>query len=256
VSRSGFLLRELVTRDIKARYTGSLFGFLWAFVNPLWQLVIYSIVFSSILRIELTGEATQSFPAFLFAGLLPWMAFSEGVSRGTACLVENGELIKKHAFPAELLVASVTLSALVHEAIALALFAAVRGVQGGLIWSHLPALLAGLSLQVLLTFGLALLLAAAYIYFRDIQHGLGLALQAVFYLTPMIYPMALVPGRFRWAVEANPLSTVVALYRAFLLGSSTPPLSAIGWLVAISFALFASGLFVFRRFSRYFADEL
>ncbi len=254
--RFRFLLEELITRDLKARYAGSLLGFVWAFATPLWQLGLYSIVFSLILRMPLTGEATTSFPAFLFAGLLPWLAISEGISRATTTVVENANLVKKHAFPAELLVVSVTLSAFAHAGIALGLFIAVRAFGATVVWLQFPTLLLAIVLQLAITLGLGWMLATVYVYLRDVQHGLGLVLSALFYLTPIIYPIALVPDPFRAPVEANPLSTIVASYRAFLLGSRPPG----GWqllvLAVAAVAIFAGGLFLFRRSAKSFADEL
>lgn len=251
-----FLLRELITRDLKARYAGSLFGFLWAFATPLWQLGLYSIVFSAILRLPLTGEATQSFPAFLFAGLLPWMAISEGVSRGTTAVVENANLVKKHAFPAELLVTSVALSALAHAGVALVVFTAFRAVVESVVWLQLPTLLLGVFLQAALTLGIGWTLAAVYVYLRDVHHGLGLVLSALFYLTPIVYPIALVPEPYRALVEASPLSTIVAAYRAFLLGSRPPGAWQLLVLAVVAFGTFAAGLALFRRSAQNFADEL
>lgn len=251
-----FLLRELVLRDLKVRYAGSLFGFLWAFVNPLWQLGLYSIVFSAILRMPLIGEGTQSYSAFLFAGLLPWMAFSEGLQRGTLAIVENAHLVKKLRFPSEILVLAVTISALVHAAIAFGVFFTLRLTVGGLAWGQMPLFVAGFVFQIAVTLGFALLLAAAYVYMRDIVHGLGLVLSALFYLTPIVYPVALVPERFRWAVEANPLSTVVSLYRAFLLGSQPPSTAALVTLATLATVILLVGGLSFRRLAGGFSDEL
>jgi len=254
--RFRFLLKELVTRDLKARYARSLLGFLWAFATPLWQLGLYSIVFSLILRMPLTGEATTSFPAFLFAGLLPWIAISEGLSRSATTVVDNANLVKKHSFPAELLVVSVTLSALAHAGIALGLFVVFRAIGATLVWTQLPTLLLGVVLQLALTLGLGWILATVYVYLRDVQHGLGLVLSALFYLTPMVYPVALVPDRFRRLVEASPLSTIVAAYRAFLLGSKPPSVWQLLLLAAVALALFGGGLALFRRSAKNFSDEL
>ncbi len=254
--RYRFLLREFLIRDLKARYTGSLFGFLWAFVHPLWQLSLYSIVFSLILRVPLENEGTKSFPIFLFAGLLPWMALSEALKQSTLKIVESGLMVKKLRFPSALLVVSVVLSALIHSAVAAAIFFVLRLWQGGIAWMQLPLFLFCLCLQVALTLGFAWFLAATYVYLRDIQHGLELVLSAIFYLTPMVYPVAMVPERSRWLIELNPLSTVVGAYRAFLLGSRPPPATALAVLAVVSASACVGGYLLFRRLARGFADEL
>ncbi len=254
--RYRFLLRELVLRDLKVRYAGSLLGFLWAFVHPLWQLLIYSAVFSAILRVPLVGEGTRSFPVFLFAGLLMWMSFSEGLSRGTTTIVESANLVKKLRFPSAILVLAVTLSALLHAAIAIGVFLVLRLFVGGVTWSELPAFLLGMILQFVLTVGLSLLLSAFYVYVRDIQQGLQIILSAVFYLTPIVYPGALVPEKYRWVIALNPLSTVVDLYRAFLVNSKPPSVTAVLFLATYAVLALIGGLFVFRRLSGKFADVL
>jgi len=256
VNRYRFLLRELVVRDLKVRYAGSVFGFFWAFVNSIWQLGLYSLVFSVILRTPLVGEGTTSFPAFLFAGLLPWMAFSEGLLRGTMAIVDSSNLVKKLSFPSEILVLSVAISALVHSGFAFVVFFLIRLVAAGIVWSELPVLLVGLVGQFAVTLGVSLLLAALYVYMRDITHGVQLVISALFYLTPILYPAALVPPRFSWAVNGNPLSTVVATYRAFLLGSQPPSLKALVALILSGAVTLVLGWTVFRRFSGRFSDEL
>ena len=256
MSRFGFLLRELVLRDLRSRYTGSAFGFLWAFVHPLWQLALYSLVFSVILRIPLVGESTESFAAFLFAGLLPWMAFQEGVSRGATAILDNGHLVKKMRFPSQVLVLSVVFSALVHSSIALALFAILQGVRGELDPGALHWLLAGVAGQLGLTAGLALLMAALQVYLRDVVHVLGLVLSALFYVTPIVYPVGLVPERLAAWLATNPLTTVVALYRSFLISGRPPsPVALIG-LAAVALVALGAGLLVFRGLAAGFSDEL
>ena len=109
-------------RDFQARYAGSALGFLWSFALPLWQLLLYTFVFAGILKISLQGERTDNFALFLFSGLLPFMAVSEGVTRAATAVTDNAPLVKKLRFPLVLLVVTVVTTALVHEAIALALF--------------------------------------------------------------------------------------------------------------------------------------
>lgn len=256
MSRSAYLVRELVTRDLRGRYTGSALGFLWAFVHPIWQLILFSLVFSVILRIPLVGQRTESFAAFLFAGLLPWLAFSEGVTRSVAVVPENGQLVKKMKFPSQVLVYSVVTSALIHAGIAFVLFCALQGWRRELDLSHLPWLAVGLVGQVALTLGLGLIVSALQVYLRDVAHGLGLVLSALFYVTPIVYPIALVPERLQGLLGANPLTTVVGLYRSFLIAGDPPGAGQILALGVWGAALLLVGVAVFRRLAPGFADEL
>ena len=256
MTRATYLVRQLVLRDLRGRYTGSLLGFLWAFVHPLWQLLLFSLVFAVILRIPLVGERTSSFAAFLFAGILPWLAFSEGVTRSATVIIDNGHLVKKMRFPSQVLVFSVVVSALIHSGIAFALFAVFQGWRRELDPAHLAWLGVGLVGQLALTVGAGLLVAALQIYIRDVAHGLGLVLSALFYVTPIVYPIALVPDRMRGALEANPMTTVVGLYRSFLISGDVPSGLQVTALLVWGVALVALGAAVFRRLSPGFADEL
>ena len=189
-----FLLKELVRRDLQSRYRGSLFGFLWAFVHPLWQLVLLWVVFSVILKVPLTGERTASFPVFLFSGLVPWLGFAEGIQRAATAVVEHSGLVRKLRFPSELLVVSSIASALIHQFVALAIFAVWQAVAGEPAWGRLPWLFFGLAAQVALALGLGWAASALQVFFRDVAQGLGIALQAWFYLTPIVYPLSLIPA--------------------------------------------------------------
>src|SRR5262249_55728579 len=143
----------------------------------------------------------------------PWMALSEGVQRATTAVTDNASLVKKLRFPSEILVVAVVLAALLHEAIAAGLFVGVLALQGDRVGSGLPFLLLALPLQAGLTAGLGLMLSAVHVFFRDTAQLLGMLFTAWFYLTPIVYPVSLVPERFRALVEANPLTPLVALYR-------------------------------------------
>ena len=259
--RPTFLLRELVVRDLRSRYSGSAFGFLWAFVHPLWQLVLLGTVFSVILRIPLTGERTSSFAAFLFSGLIPWMALQEGVTRGATVIIENGQLVKKMKFPSGVLVQAVVVSALVHSGIAFAVFAALQAFRGELSPPAIGWLLVGAGGQLLITTGLALAAAALQVYLRDVAQATGLVLSALFYLTPIVYTehfatsRDVVPGLAAW-LSSSPFSTMVRLYRTFLISSDPPGWAGIAILYATGVALLAVGVAIFRRLSPGFADEL
>ena len=254
--RYRFLVSELVLRDLKVRYAGSFLGFVWAFVHPLWQLLIYSAVFSGILRTPLVGEGTKSFSVFLFSGILMWMGFSEGLQRGTVSIVEGAHLVKKLSFPNQILVIAAALSAILHSGIALGVFLLLRLAVGGVAWMQLPVFLFVVVLQFVLTCGIALFLAGIYVYLRDITHALNLVFSFLFFLTPIVYPIGVVPARFVGLVGLNPLSTVVAAYRSFFVQSAPPSAVAVLGLTLVTVAVFACGWAVFSRLSRGFADEL
>lgn len=251
-----YLLRELVRRDLTSRYRGSLLGFLWAFLHPVWQLVLYSVVFSLFLRIPLVGEKTQSFPAFLFAGLVPWLAFAEGVTRATTSILEHAALVKKLRFPSELLVLSTVLSTFCHQLVALAVFAAWQGFCGALAWERSIWLLVGLIAALALSIGCGLIGAALQVFFRDVAQAVGIVLGAWFYLTPIVYPPALLPEPLRPWLEANPAATIVALFRTTLLGNDPPQGGALLGLIVVAAAALGLGLLVFARLRSKFADEL
>ncbi len=251
-----FLLRELVRRDFQGRYAGSFLGLLWSFLQPLWLLVLFGFVFATVMRVPLTGERTDSFAIFLFCGLLPWTALQEGVLRGSTAVTDNANLVKKLRFPAQILVLAVVLAGLLHEAIAAGLFLVFLLASGHLSLQGLPLLMIALPLQLALTLGLGLLLASTNVFFRDTSQVLGMAFQGWFYLTPIVYPLQLVPQSLRGWVALNPLTTLVALYRqAFLAGE-------VGWvpgtarLALVAVALLALGWWSFHRLAPAFVDEI
>ncbi len=251
-----FLLREMVRRDFQARYAGSLFGFLWSFAQPLWLLVLFTFVFSTVMKMSLLGERTDSFAVFLFCGLLPWTAMHEGISRGTVAITDNASLVKKMRFPAELLVLAVVLTALLHQGIAALVFVGVLAATGHLPGAGLPMLLVAIPLQVALTLGVAMLLACVHVYFRDMAQGLGLMLNTWFYLTPIVYPMSFVPVEYQVWIELNPLTSLVEIYRVAFLADG-PAWVPGTWMLAFSaLLLLGFGVGLFRRLKPRFVDEI
>lgn len=254
--RHGFLLRELVVRDFRGRYAGSLLGLLWSFVHPLWLLALYTFVFAEVLRVSLLGERTETFGIFLFAGLLPWMAIHEGILRGATAITDNAPLVKKVRFPSAILVLTVVVAALLHQAIALGVFLVVLAAMGELSVAALPLLAVAVPLQVALTLGIALGLAAVNVFFRDVPQILGMLLNAWFFLTPIVYPLSLVPERFRPWIELNPSTVLVDLYRQALLGDEMVLSGGVAALAATSLVLLCAGFWVFRRLRPQFVDEI
>lgn len=253
-----FLLKELVKRDFQGRYAGSLLSFLWSFAQPLFLLALFTVVFGSILRIKVDrmGAGTDSFGIFIFSGLLPWTAVQEGLMRSTTAITDNTELVKKLRFPAAILVLSVVLGALLHQAIAAGIFVVILVALGELAWTGLPWLLVAVPLQVALTLGLGLLLAPAHVFFRDTAQLLGMAMMAWFYLTPIVYPLSWVPADLARWIGANPLTALVGLYRSALLGKALDLGPSFWGLVVAAAVSLAAGLWFFQRVEPALVDEI
>lgn len=250
-----FLLRELVKRDFQGRYAGSLLGFVWSLVQPLWLIALFTFVFSTVMKITPLGTRTEHFAIFLFGGLLPWTALHEGVLRSSTAITDNASLVKKLRFPAEILVLAVVLAALLHQAIAAAVFVGVLVSVGEFSARGLPLLLVAVPLQVGLTLGLGLLVAAIHVFFRDTAQLLSMLFQVWFYLTPIVYPLGLVPERFRPWLALNPLTSLVDLYRRAFLGGEAEGPGALPLAVAV-FVILSAGLWLFRSLKPAFVDEI
>ena len=251
-----FLLREFVRRDFESRYAGSMLGLLWSLLVPGWQLFLFSFVFATVLKISLVGERTDNFGIFLFCGLMPWLALHEGLSRGATAIVDNASLVKKIQFPSEVLVLAMVLGAVLQQGINTIVFLAVLAMLGKLHLSGLPILLLALPLQVALTLGLGLLVATVNTFVRDVAQVLGMILTGWFYLTPVVYPLATVPEKWRHLLELNPLTGLVQLYRAAFLGGELPAASTLAPLLVAAPVALAVGLWIFRSSKARFADEL
>lgn len=255
MKRNLFLLSELVRRDLAVRYAGSFGGAAWALLNPLLLCGLYSLVFSLIVRIPPPTDFRGTYAEFLLAGLLPWLGFQDALVRGASSITDQSHLVRKMSFPVVLLVAASVASALVLQAAGLGVFAVVSGAFGAGTLRVLP-ILAGFALELLLLAGPALAFAAASVLFRDLAQLIPPLMTVAFYLTPVLYPEALVPPALRWGLEVNPVRDVVGLFRAGLIGTEAPPAARIAGWMAVSAVLGFFGHRFFARSRRLFADVL
>ncbi len=249
------LLSSLVIRDIKGRYIGSAMGILWNIITPILQLIVYTIVFSTIMKVKVgPQEGTTSFVAFLFCGLIPWNAFAETIQRSTMVIIENASLVKKIKFPTEILVIYLVISSFIHELIGLSVFIILLGWLGQL--PHLPVLIlpAIFALQLILTLGLSLLVSALNVYIRDIAHIMGLVMMVWFYATPIVYPFNMIPERFRFILYFNPMAILVTLYRNLFFLSGGVDLKLLIILFAYAVIFFAAGYTIFKMCKKEFVD--
>ena len=213
----------MVRRDTLLRIRGTFLGPVWLIAQPLFLLLVYSFVFSGILKISFRpGAGTSDFALYLFAALVPFSALQEGLQRASNSLVENRDLLLKTQMPAIVFPAVMTLGTLVQELIGLAILLVVAWVMGyppGGALLMLPLLIA---LRLLITFVAAPLLAVLSVFIRDIGQALPLIMTALFFTTPIIYPLEMIPERFRFLIELNPLTGLVQAYRSVILENQWP----------------------------------
>jgi lipopolysaccharide transport system permease protein len=228
------VLLVLVRRDLKARYRGSVLGFLWTLLNPLLLMAIYSLVFSVYVRVDI-----PHYPVFVFAGLLPWLWFSSALVSGASSIVEGGGLIKRVAFPPQILPAVAVTAALANFVLALPLlvgFVIAAGLPVGRALLALPVLIA---IQYVFTLALALALGLASVRFRDLQHLLANLLTLWFFVTPVLYPPAFVPEAFRPLLWLNPMARLMAAYQDAIYHARVPAVSDLAQLAAMAVVLAA-----------------
>ncbi len=255
--RHRWLLYELTRRELANRYAGSVSGLAWTFVQPIAQLAIYAFVFSQIFRAGVPAHYPGvTYTAFVAVALWPWIMFSEGAQRGMAAVSGNAGLIRKVALPAELLVYSTVIACYAIQLAGFVIVLTVLLAFGENIHvAGLPRALLLLVPYLLFATGVGLVLAALQTFLKDVEHGVGIVLNIVFYATPILYPLTLVPEAWRGALAMSPLAYFSERMRQVLLAGA--PLEAGDALAALGcLAIFAAGLWMFRRLAPYFEDFL
>ena len=255
------LLRTLVRRDLEARYKGSVLGNLWPLLNQLSQLLIFTYVFSVVLHVKPNLEGLPAnnitFGLWLFAGLLPWIAFTGGLSQAASSVIVQANLVKKVVFPLALLPLVPILSLFIESAFGLMALIVLVAVT----FRTLPETLALLPLvwlpQLLFTAGLGYLAAGFTVFLRDIPQSLLVILNLWFYLTPIVYPASVIPQQWRdWVFWLNPMAAIAEVYRDLVLAGQVRHWGQ--WVVAsvVSLLVFYAGLMVYRRLRPAFADVM
>ena len=250
-----WLLGRFVAREWHARYAGSVAGLAWAFLQPLVLLGIYSLVFVAVFRVRFPEMAGHPFVVFMAVLMWPWLAFTEGLSRGTQAIVANAAIVKKVAFPHALLVVAAVMASFGVHLLGFALVLAALAAFGvSLQWSGLWVALPVLALLLVITVGLALFLSALQVFIRDTEQVLAQVLAILFYLTPILYPMSVVPEFLARWMSLNPLVHVMEPIRAALLFGAWPQPTQ--WMLMSVFALLTlgGGWWFFARLSPHFED--
>ncbi len=249
------LVRSLVSRELKARYRGSVLGFLWSFVNPLLLLLTYTLVFSVILPNR--QPDIQPYYVFLFCGILPWTWFSASLAESSGVIIASGNLIKKVLFPAEVLPTVSVLANLVHFLLGLPILLGFLAWEGRLAWTALLLPLPML-VQLVLTVGLALFLSALTVHFRDLQSILTHVLHLWFFATPVIYSYAAIGETtlLRRALRLNPMTHVIVTYQQMLFHGNVDHWRGLFLALLVGLLAFAAGALLFDRLRDTLPEEV
>ena len=253
----GSLIGNFVRRDLQARYRGSAIGLFWSVIHPLIMLVLYTFVFSTILKVRVGAEeGTGNFAIYLFCGMLPWNAFAEALNRSSGVVLEHGNLIKRTIFPAVILPVYLVISGIINEVIGLGILFAALLLTGHHFSPLILALPAVLLLQFTFTVGLAWIVAGTTVFIRDVGQVLGVGLTLWLFLTPIFYPPALMPDQWRFLINLNPIYGLVEAYRGLILLGRPPAWPSLSVLGACALTAFLVGHRVFIKMQPAFADVI
>lgn len=245
------LLKTNVKKEIRGKYKNSFLGVLWSFLNPLLQIVVYAVVFQVILK-----NPQENYAIFLCCGLIPWTFFSATVTRSAFTMIENGNIIKKVYFPREILPISIVTSEAVNFMISTIIilgFVIFGGIGISKYIIFYPLVLLA---QYLLLIGISLIISSISVYVRDLQHLIGVAMQLLFYATPIVYASETIPDNFKWILYLNPMTYIINGYRDIFYNQKMIDVIPTLLLIIISIILCLIGYIIFNKLQKGFAEQL
>lgn len=243
---------SLVRKELRGRYKGSVLGFLWTFINPLLQLLVYTLVFSVIMR-----AGIEDYYMFLFVALVPWIFFSSALTGGAVSVLSQKDMVKKIYFPREIMPISYVTSAFVNMLLSFVVIFAVLFVTGyGVNVLALLCLPVVMIVEYVLALGIALLASALTVYFRDLEYILGIIAMAWQFMTPVMYDASMVPEQLLPIFNLNPMTHVIESYREILYYKQVPQIQTLGSAAVLGVVICVLGYWIFLKLQKGFAEEL
>ncbi len=245
------LVTVVTQKDLKVRYKSYALGYLWSIAHPLALALVFFIAFKVIMRVEI-----EAYALFLIAGMFPWQWFTNSVTVNLTVFLSNAQIIKKVNFPRNVLPFSIVLQDLLHYVLSIpviVVFMFVYHKAPTPAWIYgIPLLLAA---QFILTYGLSLIISSVNLFFRDLERIVTLGLTLLFYFTPIIYPVEMIPARYQPLVHLNPMSPLILAWRGLFL-EGTLIWDSLGLSVAYGLAMLLVGQVVYRRLAWKFAEVI
>jgi len=246
------MIFSLVKKDLRGRYKGSVLGFLWTFINPLLQLLVFTMVFSVILRSDI-----DKYYLFLFVALIPWNFFASSLSGGARAILNDQSLVTKIYFPREVLPIAYITSGFVNMLycfIVVFIVVILSGISLNPI--ALLCLIPVMLIEYIMALGVAFFTSAVTVYFRDFEHIMGVIAMAWQYLTPVMYPTTWVPEELMFVFNANPMTPVILAYRDILYYGQIPEMTTLISALIFAVVIFFVGFIVFSVLKKRFAEEM
>lgn len=246
------MIFSLVRRELRGRYKGSLLGFFWTFLNPLLQLLVYSLVFSAIMRMGI-----ENYYIFLFVALVPWLFFSAALTSGATCVLYNSDMIKKIYFPREVMPIANATSGFVNMLFSFSVVFFVLIMSGfGVSLKAILYLPIIMVVEYILALGVTMLVSALTVYFRDLAYILGIVAMAWQFLTPVMYSSEMIPEEYMFIFNINPMTPIIDAYRSVLYYKNPPELSTLKQGVFVGIVILFIGYFLFGKLQKGFAEEM
>lgn len=245
------LINNLVISDLKTKYSSSILGFAWSMLNPLLMMIVLYAVFKNVFKFD-----KEQFAFYLLIGMTTWRFFANGTTMAMYSIVGKANLVTKIYIPREILTLSIVISALISsmlEFIVLIILLIVFGVTISFKIVLFPLLYI---FYLPIVYGISLILASLYVYFRDLNNIWEVLTQIGFFLSPIVYPMSIIPEGYRYYYMFNPITIIIEMYRSILLYDSLPKITDFGIIFIFGIFLFVLGSMLFRRLSRRFAEEI
>lgn len=255
-SYRGFILSS-VKREFQSKYRNSILGAAWTVLNPLAMIVVYTVIFSRVMHTKMPGtDSSFAYSIYLCAGILTWGLFAEITTRAQGVFLENANLIKKISFPRICLPLIVVCNALLNFVIIFGLFSIFLVLSGNFPGMPYLAIFPVLAVQIMFAIGLGMVLGVLNVFFRDVGQFFGIVIQFWFWLTPVVYPLAILPDRIRNLLLANPMAAMIAAYQTILVDHQWPQWHSLLLPLLVSILLCMLGMHLFRKHAGEMVDEL
>lgn len=245
------LLKTNVKKEIRGRYKNSILGVMWSFLNPLLQLAVYAIIFGALL-----AGGDKTYHIYICVALIPWTYFTTAITQSSFTIIGNADIIKKVYFPREILPISVVTSGAVNFMISTSIILAFLFAAGLGISKYILLYPVILLIQYFLLIGIAFIVSSITVYFRDLEHIIGVVLMAAFYGTPIVYKLEQLPANLQMLMQLNPMTHLINAYRDIFYYQRMPDFKILGILLIIALTLTVIGYFIFKKLQKGFAEEL